>query len=370
MGDREVSPNAVGSGRFAPDRRTNMRGGAGHGRIVWVDQAKGLAILLVVLYHAVFFMNAAGWGWLPLTRANGALATFRMPLFFFASGLFFSRNLAKPVGFILLRRVLPMMWLYVVWSVIFALTFSVVPWIRDPEREPLAELPWILVRPATELWFLYALAIYFLLTWVLNRFLSDWLQLAVALAIALVAALVNLPIWAFDDMGRHFIVFVAAVHMGPIALRFAAGRTASVGLIAGLLWAGALIAREAAPAFLNEILALPLALFAVLAGVAFCARLGSSLIGRFLAFLGGRTLSVYVLHVLLLGALFAYLPAPAAVPWWLSLAVALGVTFVVTVITAWVHAAGMSVPGLLRAPWIPGPVRPGTVIRHASEGEQ
>ena len=162
MVDRNAIPESVGSAASSPSGSAKLVEGALDKRIVWVDQAKGLAILLVVLYHAVFFMNASGWGWPLLTRANGALATFRMPLFFFASGLFFFGNLAKPASTVVTRRVLPMVWLYVVWSVVFAITFSVVPWVRDPERVPLMELPWIFARPSTELWFLYALAIYFL----------------------------------------------------------------------------------------------------------------------------------------------------------------------------------------------------------------
>ena len=181
--------------------------------------------------------------------------------------------------------------------------------------------------------------------------------------------MVDLPIWAFDDMARHFVIFLAAVHLRPVALKFAAGRTVLAGLIAGLLWAVLLIAREAAPAAVDELIGLPLAFFAVTAGIAFCARLGRSPLGRWLAFLGGRTLSVYVLHVLLLGALFAYLPVPGVVPWWLSLMVALGVTLTVTLLTALLHPIGMRVPGVLRAPWVPGR-RPAAVpISHSSDSE-
>jgi uncharacterized membrane protein YcfT len=62
-------------------------------RIGWVDAAKGLAILLVALYHAQQFLRFAGVG-SPLWRAfDGLLQTLRMPLFFTTAGLFATRYL-------------------------------------------------------------------------------------------------------------------------------------------------------------------------------------------------------------------------------------------------------------------------------------
>ena len=54
-------------------------------REVWVDTAKGIAIILVVLFHAIIFTNRVDLAWLWPIPA-GILDTFRMPLFFLLAG--------------------------------------------------------------------------------------------------------------------------------------------------------------------------------------------------------------------------------------------------------------------------------------------
>ncbi|MGX9348907.1 acyltransferase family protein, partial [Microbacterium sp. KNMS] len=55
-------------------------------RVKWVDTARGIAIIAVVVFHATLVLAPLGAGsaW---ARYINLLDTFRMPLFFFASGL-------------------------------------------------------------------------------------------------------------------------------------------------------------------------------------------------------------------------------------------------------------------------------------------
>ncbi|MBL4602923.1 MAG: acyltransferase family protein [Emcibacteraceae bacterium] len=60
-------------------------------RIVWVDYAKAITIILVVYKHVANGVYNAG---LPVNEANfllgdSIITSIRMPLFFFLSGLFF-----------------------------------------------------------------------------------------------------------------------------------------------------------------------------------------------------------------------------------------------------------------------------------------
>ncbi|WP_410603664.1 acyltransferase family protein, partial [Bacillus sp. SIMBA_008] len=66
-------------------------------RVTWIDSARGLAIVAVVLFHSALHLrdtNVAGpWPSLVLM-----LETFRMPTFFFISGLVSANVLTRPTA--------------------------------------------------------------------------------------------------------------------------------------------------------------------------------------------------------------------------------------------------------------------------------
>lgn len=106
------------------DKASPVASGTG-GREVWVDTAKGIAIILVVLFHAIIFSDRVGLAWLWPVPA-GILDTFRMPLFFFAAGLFASKALGMSFADLTRTRLLRLVWLYVLWSFIWAVVFTFV----------------------------------------------------------------------------------------------------------------------------------------------------------------------------------------------------------------------------------------------------
>lgn len=92
----------------------------------WVDIAKGIAIVLVVFYHAVMFTAELGIA-NPWDRINTALDTFRMPLFFFMSGLMATRAVQLSYSLLFRRRMLRLLYLYVLWCTAQWLFFWVLP---------------------------------------------------------------------------------------------------------------------------------------------------------------------------------------------------------------------------------------------------
>ena len=60
------------------NNHTGIKNRMSEKRISWVDQARGIAILLVVLGHCIGYMDAPGNRW---------ILSFHMPLFFFVSGV-------------------------------------------------------------------------------------------------------------------------------------------------------------------------------------------------------------------------------------------------------------------------------------------
>lgn len=68
-----------------PDTATKQK------RIEWIDTAKGICILLVVANHIFTFYDFAHIYEGSYARMGDFLSSFRMPLYFFLSGLFFKR---------------------------------------------------------------------------------------------------------------------------------------------------------------------------------------------------------------------------------------------------------------------------------------
>jgi len=325
-------------------------------RVPWIDIAKGVAITLVVVHHALQFLGAYGWSPGPLYRADAGLTTMRMPLFFAVSGLL-AANGVRTFTFASLwqRRMLLLVYLYVLWGLVRAIWFSFVPW-------PLGELdPWMQllvspVQPWSGLWYLYALALYMALAWVI-RSLPVWSQLAGGAVISglFASGFIQLGVgYTWRSIGTYFFFFLLGMHARGLILRFAERVTWVTG-VATLLGYGALATGIVfIPQPLRWIATLPVAVVGVAAGVALAALLAKSgILGRGFAAIGMRTLPVYVLHVLVISALAPLLPAgivPTLIAAPLLAAVAIAACLGIYSVTARVPGLFTLAPGLAKRP--------------------
>lgn len=141
-------------------------------RILWIDAARGLAIVLIVLLHAVDWLRTAG---LPLhvwTALNEVLRTVRLPLFFLVAGLLATSAIARSWRELLSGRVLLLVWCYLLWQPIGSLTALVAARFTGDHLEPMRMALSLLATPARprfELWFLWALALFLVVTKLLQR---------------------------------------------------------------------------------------------------------------------------------------------------------------------------------------------------------
>ncbi len=133
-------------------------------RIEWVDVAKGIGIILVVLGHAIlgnkkffpqdlsdlyYFMYNFIWN-------------FHMPLFFFISGLFINGSVNKPFKKAFISKSMSLFYPYIVWSVILGCTYVIlgeIPQIASGFNNNITMKDLILfpVVPILNLWFLQTL---------------------------------------------------------------------------------------------------------------------------------------------------------------------------------------------------------------------
>lgn len=136
----------------------------------WVDAAKAISITLVVLYHTGHWLTYAGLDpGAVLQRVIDSTGGVRMPTFFLASGLFATawiherdwRTLAN-------RKLLLLTWVFLAWQLaMFAYKYAAaltLPGQRDDSLAAhLVRVVVAPVRPNAELWFLWALVVFFVL---------------------------------------------------------------------------------------------------------------------------------------------------------------------------------------------------------------
>jgi fucose 4-O-acetylase-like acetyltransferase len=175
----------------------------------WIDAARGLGIVLVVLGHAIVGLVDAG-----LLAREGfwwslyfLLYAFHMPLFFLLSGLFASRLAGRPGAGALAELARRLAWPYVLWS---SVQLLVLGWAAPLTNHP-AELSWarwlaLAWQPISQFWFLQSLLVLQLLAWWLLPRAGAWGLLLLGLAAQQLPALGPLPI-ALTNACRFGVFF-------------------------------------------------------------------------------------------------------------------------------------------------------------------
>lgn len=144
-------------------------------RIAWVDIAKALAILLVVVYHvSIWFAayvipeGATGRGigmWRELSRA---LIPVRIPLFFLVSGLLAQRALTRSWSSLWRTRFAAVLWPFALWTVLIAVPWSYRVNVSDPlQNASLAGSA--LAFAGAHFWYLPALVLFLVVAKILRR---------------------------------------------------------------------------------------------------------------------------------------------------------------------------------------------------------
>ena len=200
-------------------------------RLAWVDAARGVCVLLVVLLHVRIFVYAPLAPptngieiWTQLTEFFGA---FRLPLLFVVSGLVASKRVRA--GWSDRRSVLravSLYWLYLVWLTVYALLSIVFisPGIPFRVMTPLHYLEQVFV-PDSMLWFIFALAASVVLLSSLHR-----VRPAVMLAVLAIASVATgaMPLTRDEALWLHVVYyavfFAVGVYLAPALRALAASR--------------------------------------------------------------------------------------------------------------------------------------------------
>jgi uncharacterized membrane protein YcfT len=206
------------------------------GRVDWVDYAKGICIVMVVMMHSVLGVELAA-GQTGFMHVLVAFARpFRIPDFFLISGLFLSVVIDRDWRTYLDRKVVHFAYFYVLWVTI---QFG----FKAPGFA--AESSWAhvgflylesFIEPFGTLWFIYLLPIFFVVT----KATRKWPPLLIWTALALLeSAHVETGWTAIDEFCSRFVYFYSGYLCADyvFALSDRARARPTLALIGLALWA-------------------------------------------------------------------------------------------------------------------------------------
>ncbi|MGW1419249.1 acyltransferase family protein [Bradyrhizobium manausense] len=181
-------------------------------RVDWVDYAKGICIVMVVMMHSVLGVELAA-GETGFMHVLVAFAKpFRMPDFFLISGLFLPLVINRDWRTYLDRKVVHFAYFYVVWVTIQfgfkAPAFAAETGWRDVGLLYLESF----IEPFGTLWFIYLLPVFFIVTKLTRKFppLAIWLAAA-----ALETARITTGWTAIDEFCARFVYFYSGYLFAP-----------------------------------------------------------------------------------------------------------------------------------------------------------
>ncbi len=205
-------------------------------RVDWVDYAKGICIVMVVMMHSTLGVEAAAGkhGFMHLVVEFAR--PFRMPDFFLISGLFLARVINRDWRTYLDRKVVHFAYFYVLWLTIqFA--------IKAPGMA--AEQGWghvavmylqSYIEPFGTLWFIWMLPVFFVLTKATQRVPAVLIWIAAA---ALEMAHISTGWTSIDEFAARFVYFYSGYLFATYVFALADRARANPGLALGGLatWA-------------------------------------------------------------------------------------------------------------------------------------
>jgi uncharacterized membrane protein YcfT len=206
-------------------------------RIDWVDYSKGICIILVVMMHTTLGVEKASGS---ISWLNGFIEwakPFRMPDFFLISGLFLSARIDKSWRNYFDIKVLHFAYFYILWMSIQMLIKAYGIYQVQGAAGVATFYAMGFIEPFGTLWFIYLLAVFFVVTKAL-RSIAPFIIFAVA------ALLEMAPIetgWSLvDEFASRYVYFFAGYWLAKYVFGFAervSARSVAVIFSSLIIWA-------------------------------------------------------------------------------------------------------------------------------------
>lgn len=315
----EPRPDGYDSDARVRFRHRRQADTGGPQRVRWADAAKGVCIVLVVGWHVVVkdYLRIDWHVGVPVPGLWGTLGEqllpLRMPLFFTISGLFAANAVRRPWRAVARSRIAGFLYLYALWLLIHTAVLAATPeFPTDRATSALGLLAQLTVTPSN-LWYLYALVLYFVLAKVTRRLPRLLVVVPAAVLSAVAAAGLLATPGNRGGLYQNLIFFLAGLYLRPHIQRWAATATRRRLALTGGAYALALAVMAAAGAQRWFGVWPAVSVVAVAFGVTAAAQLVRwPALGDRLAALGRVTLPIYVIHMPLLALLHRLLAAPVS----------------------------------------------------------
>lgn len=335
-------------------------------RVDWVDYAKGICIIMVVMMHSVLGVELAA-GQTGFMHVLVAFAKpFRMPDFFLISGLFLSLVIDRDWRTYLDRKVVHFAYFYVVWVTI---QFG----FKAPAFA--AETSWgavgllyleSFVEPFGTLWFIYLLPIFFVVTKLTRNAppLAIWL-----VAAALETARITTGWTVIDEFCARFVYFYSGYLFAPyvFALSDRARSHPALALAALATWALVNAGLVASGASEWAIVSLVLGFAGACAIIATGALLARAQWLNFLRFCGEHSIVIYLAFFLPMAATRTLLLRTGVIPDIGTVSLLVTIAGVLGALAIWQAALRLNARFLFERPdafWI-APRKTGAVLQAA-----
>jgi uncharacterized membrane protein YcfT len=173
-------------------------------RVDWVDCAKGVCIILVVMMHSTLGVEKAAESLSWLNPFVEWARPFRMPDFFLISGLFLAARIDRPWRSYLDSKVMHFVYFYVLWMTIQFASKSYGIVSAEGPNAALEAYLLAFIQPFGTLWFIYLLALFFIVTKLLGSARPHFVFL---LAAALEIAPIDTGWLVIDEFASRFVYF-------------------------------------------------------------------------------------------------------------------------------------------------------------------
>lgn len=205
-------------------------------RINWVDTAKGLSIILVVMMYSVYNTGKYTGGVGFLHYVTGFVTPLRMPEFFLISGLFLSQVIARSWRPYADRRIVHYFYFYALWAMIM-IVLKVGLFARAPV-DMFEALGLAVAEPYGVLWFIYMLGVFGLaakLLWQLR--VPSYVVIPVAAALQM--SQIDSQSYIINQFSAYFVYYYIGFIAAPLLFRIVSWAEQHVaGALGGLLcWA-------------------------------------------------------------------------------------------------------------------------------------
>lgn len=272
----------------------------------WMDTLRGLAILLVVAFHAT---GMPTWNYgieMPkvLVWFNDFAAPFRMPALLVLSGMLLPRALTKPPAAYVSGKLRTLVWPFMIWAVIEGLASD---WLTNGAGYALwVPHEWI---GMTHLWFIGYLGVYFFAAPIV-RWVPSWAVILACWALSLVVAGWSPDIFYYAGF---FFAGHAAIEHRALLDRWL---TPAVGSLLGILGVAVGLMSLGDRDSVTGALFVPFILGGIHVAIRAAQRLPAGAL-RWMQFMGRHSVVFYLVHVPVLYAV-CRLTVPSGVlvsPW-------------------------------------------------------